>query len=72
MKNNQKIDIMLKDEYLQELKKKHNTVTLSKLLNSDTAQKLLKGEANITVRNLCKLCIDMEWPLPEFLEIKQD
>ena len=62
------VRIKIKKEYLEELRKKHNTNTLGKLLNYDTGQKLLKGEANITVRNLYKLCKDMQWPFPEFLE----
>jgi len=65
------VNIKLKKEYLDELKKKHNTNTLGKLINYDTGQKLLRGEANITVRNLYKLCKDMGWDFPDFLEAEE-
>ncbi len=64
------IDVRLKNDCLEELRKKYNTNTLGKLLNYETAFKLLKeGNANITMRNFCKLCELMGWPLPDEVEI---
>lgn len=60
--------VKLKPEYVLELKSKFNTTTLGKALNFDTAHKLLNGNANITLRNYCKLCELMGWDIPERLE----
>ena len=67
------IDVRLKPEYLEQLRSKYNTNTLGKLLNYETAFKLLKeGNANITMRNFCKLCELMGWPLPDEVVIFDD
>ncbi|WP_041229989.1 hypothetical protein [Denitrovibrio acetiphilus] len=62
--------VKIKPEYVDEIKKKFNTTTLGKALNFDTAHKLLNGNANINLKNFCKLCELMEWDLPEYLEIQ--
>lgn len=68
MKNHD-YNVRLKPEHIVELKSKFNTTTLGKALNFDTANKLLNGNANITMRNFCKLCELMGWPLPDEVEI---
>jgi len=67
-----KIKVKLSQKYLDELRKKHNTNTLGRILNFDTSLKLMHGEANITVRNLAKLCQEMGWELPEYLEVDEE
>lgn len=64
----EQIYVKLKPEYVVELKTKFNTTTLGKALNFATAHKLLNGNANITLRNYCKLCELMGWDIPERLE----
>ncbi|PLX67091.1 MAG: hypothetical protein C0603_10545 [Denitrovibrio sp.] len=63
--------VKIKPEYVDEIKKKFNTTTLGKALNSDTAHKILNGNANINLKNYCKLCDLMGWDLPEQLDIQK-
>jgi hypothetical protein len=66
-----KIQVKIKADKLEELRARYNTSTLGKILNHDTAQKLLKdGDANITMRNFYKLCQAMDWPFHEYLEVE--
>jgi len=66
------VDIRLKEEYLAQLRERYNTNTLGKILNYDTAFKLLKeGNANITMRNFYKLCKAMDWEFHFAVEGKE-
>jgi hypothetical protein len=67
-----KIQVRIKADRLEELRSRYNTNTLGKILNNDTAQKLLKdGDANITMRNFYKLCKAMDWPFHDYLEAEE-
>jgi len=63
------ITVKISDEHLGELRQKHTTYSLGKILNHDTAPKILNGDANITLKNFCKLCKAMGWEYPEQLKI---
>lgn len=67
-----KIQVTIKPERLEELRARYNTNTLGKILNHDTALKLLRdGDANITMRNFYKLCQAMDWPFHEYLNAEE-
>jgi len=61
--------VRLSDEAVKEIKEKYTTYTLCKHLNHDLASRLLKGDANITLKNYIKLCKIMDWNIPEHVRI---
>ena len=65
-----KVKIKIKDEYLKQIKKKYNTNTLRKYFSADTTQKILSGDASITLRNFYKLCKAMGWKFPEYFDVE--
>ena len=64
--------VKIKKKYLNEIKKKHTTYTLSRHLTMEQTLKIFKGEANFTVKTYCKLCKIMGWKYPEHLEVIDD
>ena len=65
------IGIKLSAQAIKQIKDRYSTYDLSKYLNHDLASRLLKGDANITLRNFVKLCILMDWDIPPQLEVIQ-
>ncbi|MEC9491697.1 hypothetical protein [Flexistipes sp.] len=61
--------VRLSDDAVKEIKDKFTTYTLSKHLNHDLASRLLKGDANITLKNYIKLCRLMKWDIPRQINI---
>lgn len=68
---NKDIVVKIKPEYLEKIRKKHTTYTLSKHFSMEQSIKILKGEANFNVKTLCKLCKIMKWKIPDFLEVNE-
>ena len=66
------MEIKIKKKYLKEIKEKHTTYTLSKILSNDHAIRIFKGEANMTLKSFYKLCKAMGWKFPEQLEVIED
>lgn len=64
--------IILKQKYLDELNEKHNSVTLRKIVGSATSQKLLRGEAKLSLQSYYKICKSMGWNFPDHFEIITD
>ncbi|PLX70391.1 MAG: hypothetical protein C0602_06155 [Denitrovibrio sp.] len=65
------MEVKLKPEYLEEIKKKHTTYSLGRLLSNSQAVRLFSGEANITLKTLYKLSKDMGWDFPEQFYIEE-
>jgi len=61
--------VIIKKKYLNEIKKKHTTYSLGKVLSNDQAIRIFRGEANITLKSYYKLCNAMGWKFPEQLEV---
>jgi phosphopentomutase len=66
------MEIRIKKKYLDEIKKKHTTYTLSKILSNDQAIRIFRGESNMTLKSFYKLCKAMGWRFPEQLEVIED
>jgi len=66
------MEIILRPEFLDEIKKKHTTYSLGKLLSNNQARRLFSGEANITLKTLYKLCEDMDWDFPEQFQVLEE
>jgi len=66
---NRDMTVRIKEKYLKEIKKRYNTYTLSKHMSMEQTLKILKGDASLNVKTLCKLCKLMDWDLPEYLEV---
>jgi hypothetical protein len=64
------VRIKLNKKYLKQLREKHNSNTLRKFFSADTTQKLLKGDASITLKNFYKLCKVMDWKFPEYFDVE--
>lgn len=65
------MDIQLKQEYLEEIKKKHTTYSLAKIFGNSQAIKIFSGDGNITLKTYHKLCKAMDWQFPEQFLIKE-
>ncbi|TCK58375.1 hypothetical protein [Seleniivibrio woodruffii] len=66
------MEIRLKPEYLEEIKKKHTTYSLGKILSNHQAIRIFSGEANITLKSYYVLCKAMGWDFPEYFSVKDD
>lgn len=62
----------IKPEYLEQIKKKYNSVSLRKVMSADAAQKILNGEGNISMKNFYKLCKLMDWQFPDIFEVGEE
>jgi len=65
------IAVKIDERHLQEIRERYTTYSLGKILNHDAASKILGGDANITLKNFCKLCRAMGWEYPEQLKITE-
>jgi len=63
------MDIQIKQEYIDEIKKKHTTYSLGRILGNSQAIKIFNGDGNITLKTYHKLCEAMDWEFPKHFKV---
>ncbi|BAI80346.1 hypothetical protein DEFDS_0870 [Deferribacter desulfuricans SSM1] len=65
-----KITIVLKEEYIREIRNKVSRYRLQKLFSKDFAARVARGEEfNITMKIFYRLCKLMGWKFPDYFKV---